>query len=70
MNLSVIDLGLVESEQAWRLEEKYATEIEEMRLADLLKGPLEMSKIKKQIIFAFEQIFGFHIVPLGNLQSD
>jgi hypothetical protein len=66
MNLSVIDLGLVESEQAWKLQEKYASEIAEMSLADLLNEPLEMSKVKKEIIFAFEEVFGFHIVPVGN----
>ncbi len=27
MNLSVIDLGLIEYEQAWKLQEKYASEI-------------------------------------------
>ena len=40
MNLSVIDLGLIEYERAWRLQEKYATEIEEMSLADLLMDRL------------------------------
>ena len=29
MNLSVIDLGLIEYEQAWKLQEKYASEIAE-----------------------------------------
>ncbi len=34
--------------------------------ADLLNEPPEMSKVKKEIIFAFEEVFGFHIVPVGN----
>ena len=29
MNLSVLDLGLIEYEQAWKLQEKYAVEIAE-----------------------------------------
>ncbi len=29
MNLSVIDLGLIEYEQAWRLQDEYASEIAE-----------------------------------------
>jgi hypothetical protein len=44
MNLSVIDLGLIEYERAWRLQEKYATEIEEMSLADLLMNRLRRVK--------------------------
>jgi hypothetical protein len=40
MNLSVIDLGLIEYEPAWRSQEKYATEIEKMSLADLLMDRL------------------------------
>jgi|SRR5271157_1119781 len=35
-------------------------------LADLLSEPPEMGKVKKEIIFAFEEVFGFHIVPVGN----
>ena len=35
-------------------------------LADLLSESPEMSKVKNEIIFAFEEVFGFHIVPVGN----
>jgi lipoyl(octanoyl) transferase len=35
-------------------------------LADLLSEPPEMSKVKNEIIFAFEEVFGFYIVPVGN----
>ncbi len=35
-------------------------------LADLLSEPPEMSKVKNEIILAFEEVFGFHIVPVGN----
>ena len=70
MNLSVIDLGLIEYERAWRLPEKYATEIAEMSLADLLSEPLEMRKVKEEVILTFEGIFGFNMVPVGGPQGD
>ncbi len=35
-------------------------------LADLLNEMPEMSKVKNEVIFAFEEVFGFHIVPVGN----
>ena len=70
MNLSVIDLGLIESERAWRLPEKYATEIAEMSLADLLNGSLEMPKVKEEVILAWEEVFGFDMVPVGSPQGD
>lgn len=35
-------------------------------LTDLLSEPPEMGKVKKEITFAFEEVFGFHIVPAGN----
>jgi lipoate-protein ligase B len=35
-------------------------------LADLLNEPPAMSKVKQEIIHAFEQVFGFNIVPEGS----
>ena len=35
-------------------------------LADLLNEPPEMSKVKYEVTFAFEEVFGFQIVPVGN----
>ncbi len=39
-------------------------------LADLLNESPEMSQVKQKIIFAFEEVFGFHIVPADNPQDD
>jgi lipoyl(octanoyl) transferase len=35
-------------------------------LADLLNEPPAMSKVKQEIIHAFEQVFGFNVVPEGS----
>ena len=54
----------------WRSQKKYATEIAEMSLADLLNEPLEMRKVKEEVILAFEKVLGFNMVPEGSLQGD
>jgi lipoyl(octanoyl) transferase len=35
-------------------------------LADLLNEPPDMIKVKKEIVLAFEEVFGFDMVPVGN----
>jgi lipoate-protein ligase B len=35
-------------------------------LADLLNEPPAMNKVKEEIILAFEQVFGFNVVPAGS----
>jgi lipoate-protein ligase B len=65
MNLSVIDLGLIEYEQAWRLQKKYASEIAAVSLTDLLNEPLETRKVKEEVILAFEEVFGFNYGTSG-----
>ena len=39
-------------------------------LADLLNEPPEIGQVKKEIILAFEDVFGFHLVPAGNAQDN
>ena len=39
-------------------------------LADLLNEPPDMSTVKKEILLAFEQVFGSNMVPVGNPQGN
>jgi lipoyl(octanoyl) transferase len=39
-------------------------------LADLLKKPPDMSTVKKEILLAFEEVFGFNMVLVGNPQGN
>jgi lipoyl(octanoyl) transferase len=39
-------------------------------LADLLNEPPDMSTVKKEILLAFEEVFGFNMVPVGNPQDN
>ena len=39
-------------------------------LADLLNQPPSMNHVKKEIIQAFEEVFGFDMVPVGNSQGN
>jgi len=39
-------------------------------LADLLNEPPDMSTVKKEILLAFEEVFGFNMVPVGNPQGN
>jgi hypothetical protein len=54
----------------WRSQKKYATEIAEMSLADLLNEPLEMRKVKEEVIPAIEKVLGFNMVPVGSPKGD
>ena len=39
-------------------------------LADLLNESPDMSTVKKEILLAFEEVFGFNMVPVGNPQGN
>lgn len=45
-------------------------EIAEVSLADLLNEPLEMRKVKEEVILTFEEVLGFNMVPVDSPQGD